>query len=81
MALFSCDKQLLNYPLIVVVLVVLVVLVVVVLVIHFHQSRKLLDGSRSFLDMFLLIHYNNRTQSGVPFHKLFLYVFRVWGWT
>ena len=77
---FSCDKQLLNYPLIVVVVLVLVlvlVLVVLVLVIHFHQSRKLLDGSRSFLDMFLLIYYNNRTQSGVSFHKLFLCVFRV----
>ena len=75
--LFSCDKQLLNYPLIVVVVLVLVV----VLVIHFHQSRKLLDGSRSFLDMFLLIHYNNRAQSGVSFHKLFLCVFRVFGGT
>ena len=81
---FSCDKQLLNYPLTVVVVLVLVVLVLVVLVlvvlvIYFHQSRKLLDGSRSFLYMFLLIHYNKRTQRGVSFHKLFLCVFRVLG--
>ena len=70
---FSCDKQLLNYP--------LIVLVLVVLVIHLPQPRKLLDEFSSFLDMLLFIHYNNRMQSGVLFHKLFLCVFRVLGGT
>ena len=49
--------------------------------IHFHKSRKLLDGFRSFLDMLLLIHYNNPTQTGVSFHKLFFSVFRGLGGT
>ena len=71
---FSCDKQLLNYPLIVVVLVVLV------LVIHFHQSRKLVDGFHSFLNIFLYIHRNNCMQSAVSLQAWFFCIFPSFVW-
>ena len=41
----------------------------------FHQTRKLLDGFCSFLDIFLLIHRNNCMQSAVSLQALFFFCY------